>query len=71
MVKNEVLSFFEANPFLLVSEERLASMICRPRDMVCQAVRELESAGLISRRFGEALLGIGEAAARTTPPEST
>ena len=59
-VKSEVVDFFKANPFLLVSEARLASLLCRPPEMVCEAVRMLLDAGLLTRRYGEALLGVEE-----------
>jgi hypothetical protein len=57
-VKKEVIGFFKANPFLMVSEARLASLLCRPPDMVNEAVRSLEEAGLLTRSYGEALLGV-------------
>ena len=59
-VKREVLGFFKRNPFLLVSEERLSVMLCRPPDMVLDAVRSLEDAGLLKRRSGGTLLGVEE-----------
>jgi hypothetical protein len=66
-VRGEVIGFFKTNPFLLVSETRLASLLCRPPDMVCEAVRELEEAGLLTRRYGETLLGVEEALAALEP----
>ena len=66
-VRCEVIGFFRANPFLLVNEGRLASLLCRPREMVREAVEDLERAGLLTRRFGEALLGVEEALARSEP----
>jgi hypothetical protein len=59
-VRSEVIDFFKANPFLLVSEARLASLLCRPPEMVCEAVRMLLDAGILTRRYGEALLGVEE-----------
>ncbi|MDD3717439.1 MAG: hypothetical protein PHP28_02100 [Actinomycetota bacterium] len=69
-VKAEVIGFFKANPFLLVSEGRLASLLCRPHDMVCEAVKSLEEAGLLTRRFGEALLGVAENLVQSKPAET-
>jgi hypothetical protein len=66
-VRSEVIGFFKANPFLLVSERRLASLLCRPPEMVYEAVRTLEEAGLLTRRFGEALLGVEKALAEAEP----
>jgi len=63
-VEGEVIDFFKANPFLLVSEGRLASLLCRPPEMVSEAVRALEEAGMLARRFGEALLGVEEVLAQ-------
>ena len=57
-VQREVLGFFKDHPFLLVSEGRLASLLCRPPSMVCEAVRELERAGLLARRYDGVLLGV-------------
>lgn len=57
-VRSEVIEFFKSNPFLLVSEARLASLLCRPQEMVSEAVRSLEEAGLLTRGYGEALLGV-------------
>ncbi len=64
-VKKEVAGFFKSNPYLLVSEERLASLLCRPPEIVCEAVRSLEEAGLLTRGFGETLLGVEDILART------
>lgn len=66
-VKTEVVGFFQDNPFLLVSEGRLASLLCRPYDMVCEAVRALEEEGLLKRRFGDALLGVEENLVKPEP----
>ena len=63
-VQKEVIGFFKSNPFLLVSETRLASLLCRPPEIVCEAVRSLEEAGLLTRRYGEALLGVEDNLAR-------
>jgi len=65
-VRNEVIGFFKSNPFLLVSEGRLASLLCRPPDMVSEAVRSLEKAGLLTRSYGEALLGVEDNLANVT-----
>jgi len=62
-VRSEVIGFFKSNPFLLVSEERLASLLCRPPEMVNEAVRFLEEAGLLARSFGAALLGVEDSLA--------
>jgi len=59
-VKSEVIDFFKANPFLLVSEARLAALLCRPPEMVNEAVGVLLDTGLLTRRYGEALLGVEE-----------
>ncbi|MEW6553433.1 MAG: hypothetical protein AB1384_03995 [Actinomycetota bacterium] len=59
-VKDEIIDFFKANPFLLVSEARLAALLCRPPEMVCEAVAVLLDAGLLARRYGEALLCVKE-----------
>ena len=63
-VQKEVIGFFKSNPFLLVSETRLASLLCRPPEIVCEAVRSLEEAGLLTRKYGEALLGVEDNLAR-------
>ena len=62
-VTREVIGFFKANPFLLVTEGRLAALLCRPPEMVCEAVHTLEAAGLLKRRYGDALLGVEESLA--------
>jgi hypothetical protein len=59
-VKSEIIDFFRDNPFLLVSEARLASLLCRPPEMICEAVGMLLEAGLLTRRYGEALLCVDE-----------
>ncbi len=66
-VRREVTALFKANPFLLVSEERLASLLCRPPAMVHEAVRALEEAGFLTREYGEALLGVEDCLARAEP----
>lgn len=55
-VRKEVLVFFKDHPFLLVSEERLAALLCRPLDMVAAAVRSLEHDGFLTRKDEETLL---------------
>ena len=57
-VQKEIIGFFKDQPFLLVSEGRLASLLCRPPSMVREAVRALEEEGLLLRRNGETLLGV-------------
>ncbi len=59
-VTREVIGFFKANPFLLVSEARLATLLCRPPELVYDAVRSLEESGLLARKFGKTLLGAGD-----------
>ena len=59
-VTKEVVGFFKENPFLLVTEGRLAALLCRPPGMVSEAVQALEEAGLLRRRYGDALLGVEE-----------
>jgi len=59
-VVKEIVGFFKANPFLLVTEGRLAALLCRPPNIVCEAVQALEEAGLLARRYGDALLGVEE-----------
>jgi hypothetical protein len=63
-VQREVVGFFRTHPFLLVSESRLASLLCRPPEMVCEAVKVLEEEGLLTRRYGEALWGVEESLAK-------
>jgi hypothetical protein len=55
-VRREVFVFFKDHPFLLVSEERLAALLCRPLDMVAAAVRSLEESGFLARKGEETLL---------------
>ncbi len=59
-VQREIIGFFKDHPFLLVSEGRLACLLCRPPDMVCEAVRSLEEEGLLLRKDGETLLGVAD-----------
>jgi DNA-binding MarR family transcriptional regulator len=60
MVEREVVGFFKEHPYLLVSEERLAALLCRPPHMVTQAVKCMEEAGLLVRKDNQTLLGICE-----------
>jgi hypothetical protein len=55
-VEREVASFFKDYPFLLVSEKRLASLLCRPLEMVEEAVVALEKTGFLTRKGEETLL---------------
>ncbi len=55
-VEREVIGFFKDQPFLLVSERRLASLLCRPLEMVKEAVGSLEEAGFLIRKDEETLL---------------
>lgn len=59
-VEREVIGFFKEHPYLLVSEERLAALLCRPPHMVTQAVKSMEEAGLLARKDNQTLLGIGD-----------
>lgn len=58
LVRDEVRGFFFSNPFLLVSESRLAALLCRPPHLVRQAVRDLEDEGLLERRDEDTLVGL-------------
>jgi hypothetical protein len=51
-VLREVTGFFREYPFLLVDEQRLAVLLCRPLSMVSNAVKTLEATGVL-RRSGE------------------
>lgn len=64
-VREEILDFFAANPFLLVSERRLASLLCRPPHLVREAVSLLEDEGLLKHRDEDTLIGLWEAGERT------
>lgn len=57
-VEREVIGFFQDHPYLLVSEERLAALLCRPPQMVTQAVKHMEEAGLLARKDNQTLLGM-------------
>lgn len=59
-VQREVAGFFKEYPFLLVDEKRLAVLLCRPIEMVSEAVRLLEEAGFLARRDKETLTCISE-----------
>lgn len=59
-VEREVIGFFKEHPYLLVSEERLAALLCRPLHMVGQAVKYMEETGLLARKDSRTLIGIGE-----------
>ncbi|MDY6795655.1 MAG: hypothetical protein SWK76_10325 [Actinomycetota bacterium] len=59
-VEKEVLGFFREHPFLLVSESRLAALLCRPLDMVSEAVKAMEMKGLLARKDNQTLLSINE-----------
>lgn len=59
-VEREVACFFREHPFLLVSEGRLATLLCRPREMVTEAVLKMERAGKIVRRDRDTLLGVND-----------
>ena len=63
-VQKEIVGFFKDHPFLLVSEGRLACLLCRPPGMVREAVRALEEKGLLLRKNGEVLLGVADNLAR-------
>lgn len=55
-VEKEVARFFKDHPFLLVSERRLAALLCRPLEMVTEAVRALEEEGFLARKGEDTLL---------------
>lgn len=55
-VEREVADFFSGHPYLLVSEDRLAVLLCRPFDMVAEAVKAMEDAGRLARRGDDGLL---------------
>ncbi|OFW59023.1 MAG: hypothetical protein A2W01_09800 [Candidatus Solincola sediminis] len=57
-VLREVAHFFKENPFLLIDEKRLATLLCRPLQMVSQSVSTLERAGFLGRRDEETLVCI-------------
>ncbi|WP_287153419.1 hypothetical protein [Candidatus Solincola tengchongensis] len=59
-IKSEITDFFVANPFLLVSEDWLASLICRPAHLVEVGVRELIAEGVLKKRDRHFLLGLSE-----------
>ncbi len=59
-VEKEVAEFFRQHPFLLVSEDRLAVLLCRPRGMVQKAVREMERAGLLRRKDADTVIHVEE-----------
>ena len=59
-VEREVAGFFKEHPYLLVSEERLAALLCRPPHMVTQAVKCMEEAGVLVRKDNQTLLCISE-----------
>lgn len=59
-IKNEITDFFTANPFLLVGEDWLASLICRPTHLVEAAVRELIDEGVLRERDRHFLLGLAD-----------
>jgi hypothetical protein len=56
-IKEEIIDFFASNPFLLVSEDWLASLICRPARLVEEAVLELLAEGTLEKRDRHILLG--------------
>ena len=64
-VEREVVGFFKEHPYLLVSEERLAALLCRPPQMVSQAVKSMEEAGLLIRKDNQTLIGISESLEKT------
>ena len=55
-VEREVAGFFRDLPFLLVSERRLAALLCRPLGMVVEAVRVLEEEGFLTRKGEDTLV---------------
>ena len=59
-VEKEVLGFFREHPFLLVSENRLAALLCRPLDMVSEAVKAMEMKGLLARKDNQTLLSVND-----------
>ncbi len=65
IVIREIRDFFTSNPFLLVSERRLATLLCRPPHLVREAVRILEGEGLLERRDEDTLIGLWEAEERS------
>lgn len=62
-VEREVVGFFKDHPFLLVSESRLAALLCRPPEMVEAAVGALEETGFLARRGEETLLCVEDSMA--------
>jgi hypothetical protein len=57
-VLREVAGFFKEHPFLLVDEKRLAILLCRPLQMISEAVRTLEATGVLRRKGEETLICI-------------
>lgn len=55
-VEEEVAAFFRQHPYILVSEERLAVLLCRPLGLVAQAVRRMEEAGSLARKHEDTIL---------------
>ncbi|MGQ9536380.1 MAG: hypothetical protein ACUVT4_04010 [Actinomycetota bacterium] len=59
-IKGEITGFFAGNPFLLVSEDWLAFLLCRPVGLVERAVLELVSEGTLGKRDRHVFLETGE-----------
>jgi hypothetical protein len=55
-VESEVAAMFRDHPYLLVSESRLASLLCRPLEMVRGAVARLEEKGILARKDEDTIL---------------
>lgn len=71
-IKGEIIEFFASNPFVLVSRDWLASLVCRPMRLVEEAISELLAEGHLEVRNREVLLGLrerGEVLPRTTREE--
>jgi len=57
VVEEEILGLFGCNPFLLVDEEMLATLLCRPPHLVKAAVGLLEREGKLKRSHQNTLVG--------------
>ncbi len=69
MIKDEIIAFFAANPFLMVSEEWLATLLCRPLLLVREAVLELTAEGRLEKDRQVLVSAVGGGMAHPDVPE--
>lgn len=67
IVEREILDLFDGNPFLLVDEDKLSSLLCRPIQLVMAAVSLLEKEGKLRRSRQHSLIEAASLEVRSNP----